>query len=136
MNFISAKTNYGLIAVMELVEGYGKNLVQIKDIVQRRGVPKNYLEQILNRLLKSGIVKSVRGNRGGYELNRNPDTLTLLDVIEALEGEIKLTNNIEMAALKGVFGKVETSVRNTLSITLSELWMQQKALDQQVLYHI
>ena len=136
MGFISAKTNYGLIAVMELVENYGKSLVQIKDIVNRRNVPKNYLEQILNRLLKTGIVKSVRGNRGGYELGRSPDLITVLEVIEALEGEINMAFNIGYAALKTIVLEVESSVKTMLSLSLSELWAQQKVHEQQIVYHI
>ncbi|KMQ52836.1 BadM/Rrf2 family transcriptional regulator [Chitinispirillum alkaliphilum] len=136
MNFISAKTNYGLIAVMELVENYDKSLVQIKDIVSRRNVPKNYLEQILNRLLKSGIVKSVRGNKGGYVLSKSPDSLMLIEVIEVLEGEINLTGNIGYDALKPLVRSIEESMKSVLNISLAELWTKQRKMEQQIVYHI
>ncbi len=135
---VSAKSHYGLLAVFELVANYDKRLVQIKDIVESRHVPKNYLEQILNRLLKFGIVKSVRGNRGGYELGDHPDKITLLSVVEALEGEIHLAGETfnDLQAVNGIFAEMETCIRKSLDIPLSVIWEKQKQLGGAIVYHI
>jgi Rrf2 family transcriptional regulator, cysteine metabolism repressor len=133
---ITTKTIYGLLAIIDLAEHYGKDLVQIKDIVNRRKVPKNYLEQIMNRLTKQGIVKSVRGNKGGYELGPAPGALTLLQVIEALEGGLKLKETAEGSALKELFGDLEETIKQALSIPIAHLVERQQAWDQQISYQI
>jgi Rrf2 family protein len=133
---ISTKTQYGLIALLELTESYGRNLVQIGDIVRRRNVPKNYLEQILNRLQKSGIVRSVRGTKGGYELGAHPDDITLKQVVEALEGALELHNARLCAAFDEVLERIENSVGQLLQISLSALLVRQKMLDQQMFFSI
>jgi len=133
---ITTKTQYGLLALLDLAEHFGKDIVQINDIVARNSVPKNYLEQILNRLTKTGLVKSVRGKNGGYELGKHPDGITLLEVIETIEGAIILKNNRFCKALDEVLEQVEVLVTGELRITLSELLQRQKFLDQQIMYSI
>lgn len=133
---ITTKTQYGLLAMLDMADRYGRELVQIRDIVDRCKVPKNYIEQILNRLGKAGLVKSVRGNRGGYELSTHPDSIQVITIIEALEGEIKLLSTPVCQALDEVLLKVSEAVKSLLAISLSELAQRQKALDQQIVFHI
>ncbi len=133
---ISTKTQYGLLALLELSESYGKNLVQLSDIVRRRSVPRNYLVQILNRLQKRGIVKSSRGQKGGYELGHHPDNISLGHVVESLEGAIKLHNNKICASLDEVLAKIELSVAELLKVSLSQLLERQKALERQITFTI
>ncbi len=133
---LSAKTKYGIVAIVELAENYGKGLVQIRDIVKRRKVPKNYLEQILNRLTKQGIVKSTRGNRGGYELGKDPGVLKLLDIIKLLEGEMNLEENAGLPALQVLFAAVEESINKILDISISEFMELQKKHENDVIYYI
>ncbi len=133
---ISTKTQYGLVALLELTEYYNKSLVQINDIVRRRNVPKNYLEQILNRLHKAGIVKSVRGNKGGYKLGAHPDEISLKNVVASLEGVLELHNNKICPALDEVLEQVEQSVSKILDIPLSMLLERQKTLQQQIMFSI
>ncbi|NLE01908.1 MAG: Rrf2 family transcriptional regulator [Fibrobacter sp.] len=133
---ITTKSQYGLIALLDMAEHYGKNLVQISDVVRRRSIPKNYLEQILNRLQKTGIVKSVRGNKGGYELGAHPDDISLKRIVESLEGEINLRNNRVCAALDEILEKIEHSVSIQLDVPLSQLMERQKVLEQQIIFNI
>jgi len=133
---ISSKSHYGLLALLELTEFFNKELVQISDIVRRRNVPKSYLEQIFNRLTKIGIVKSVRGNKGGYELGRHPDSISLLEIIEALEGKLELCNNSHSAALTEVLKNVENKLTELLRISLSTLLERQRILEQQIMFTI
>lgn len=133
---ISTKTQYGIVALLELAESYGKGLVQINDIVNRRKVPKSYLEQILNRLQKAKLVKSVRGNKGGYQLNSHPDNITLKQIVESLEGALELHNLRVCAALDEVLEKIEQSVVELMKISLSQLLERQKNLEQQIIFSI
>ena len=133
---ISSKTNYGITALIELALNHGKGVMQIKDISQRRNIPKNYLEQIFNRLTRHGIIKSVRGNRGGYMLKKNPASISFLEIIEALEGDIELNKQCDIAAVQELFKKVESSTRKILDVSLAELMLMQQKYDNQILFHI
>ena len=133
---ITTKAQYGIAALLDLAAHYSKDIVQINDIVARNDVPKNYLEQILNRLTKTGLVKSIRGKHGGYELGRHPDQITLLEVIEVIEGKIALRNQRFNRALDEVLEKAEMSVTEELQISLSTLLQRQQFLDQQIMFTI
>ncbi len=80
--------DYGIRAVLDLAEHYGGGLVQNSDIAARQSIPEPYLHQLLLALRKSGLVRSVRGPKGGHALARSPEELTLAEVMEALEGPI------------------------------------------------
>jgi Rrf2 family protein len=84
----SAKTTYGLLALMELadVAGSGERL-QVSEIAARQAIPERYLEQMMTSLRRSGILRSIRGARGGYQLAKAADQILLSEVILCLEGE-------------------------------------------------
>jgi Rrf2 family protein len=62
--------------------------VPAKIITERQGIPARYLERILNKLRKFGLIESVRGVKGGYMLAKKPDEIRVLDIITALEGSL------------------------------------------------
>jgi len=84
----SAKTTYGLQALMELadLESSGERL-QVGEIAARQAIPERYLEQMTPSLRRGGILRSIRGARGGYQLARPAAQILLSDVIACLEGE-------------------------------------------------
>ena len=84
----SAKTTYGLLALMELadVESSGERL-QVGEIAARQAIPERYLEQMMTSLRRGGILRSIRGARGGYQLARPAAQIPLSEVIACLEGE-------------------------------------------------
>lgn len=84
---LSCKSEYALLALLELAAHYddGEPL-QIRQIAAEQNIPDRYLEQLLATLRRSGIVRSQRGARGGYLLSREPWKITLLDVINCIEG--------------------------------------------------
>ncbi len=133
---ISKKTQYGIVAILELAERYGHGLMQIREIVAKRNIPKNYLEQIFNRLGKQGIVKSTRGNHGGYELAVDPGSLTVYRVLESLEGELKLGDEDDLLVIKKLYAKVSDDIRNALQVTIAELAAQQRSLEQKPMFYI
>jgi Rrf2 family protein len=83
---ISTQIRYGVIALCEMAYGTGSEPVQINAICKKEGLPRHYIEQILHRLLKAGIVKSKRGPFGGYYLAAKPQDVRVGDVIRAIEG--------------------------------------------------
>lgn len=69
-------------------EGSGR-LLPASDIARRMDVPPRFLPQIMQDLVRAGLVEAAPGRRGGYRLTRAPDEVTLLEVIEAVEGDIR-----------------------------------------------
>jgi len=134
---ISSKGTYGIAAMLELAANYGSGLLHLKDIAQRRNIPKHYLVQLLNRLLKSGLVRSVRGNKGGYELNNDPAKVSLLQVMEMLEGEIQLEKSYSGSdAVKELFKGTEVEIKKKFDISLAELLLRQQHYDNNAMFHI
>ncbi|MFQ5589794.1 MAG: RrF2 family transcriptional regulator [Phycisphaerae bacterium] len=87
---ITRKTDYALVALADLARR-GPALASARDLASRLQVPLPALTNILNRLTHRGLVCSVRGANGGYRLARHPDQITLGELIEAVEGPVRLT---------------------------------------------
>lgn len=92
---LSTRGKYGVRALFEISRNYGRGPLSIKEIAERQRISLSYLEQILHKLSKAGIIESVRGPHGGYELARKPADITIGDVVRALEGPIALTHCLE-----------------------------------------
>jgi len=135
---ISSKCRYGIAAVLALAEYQGQGLLQIKDIAARKDIPRQYLEQIFNRLVNAGVVKSVRGKKGGYRLAQDPKDLQVLTIVEILEGGIHLTeeNYSSTDAIHNMFHDIEVELRSMLQVNFSELEARQHKLRANVMYHI
>ena len=86
---ITAKLDYTCRILCELAREYSKgNPVRIEQLSKAEGVPANFLAQILGELRNGKLVVSRRGTQGGFLLARPPAEITLLDIIEAVEGEL------------------------------------------------
>lgn len=88
---LTTKSEYALLALIELAERSDGAPVSLKRIARERALPEPFLEQVFTALKGAGIVRAVRGARGGYLLTRSPDELTALDVVEAVEGPVRPT---------------------------------------------
>lgn len=88
---LTAKSEYGLLAVIDLAGSESGSPVSAREISERQGIPAKFLEQLLVSLRKAGLVGAVRGARGGFTLSRPADSITVLDVVEALEGPLITT---------------------------------------------
>lgn len=89
---LSTKGQYGVRAMYEIARGYPDSPVKISEISERQDVSVHYLEQILNRLRRSGLLKSVKGPGGGYLLSRAPDEISISDILLELEGPLAITS--------------------------------------------
>ena len=85
---ISTKGRYALRMLLDLAEHQNCGVVALKDIAERQGISKKYLEQIIPILNKSGILKTVRGSQGGYQLSKKPDQYTVGDILRLTEGSL------------------------------------------------
>src|ERR1700727_2639277 len=84
----STKAEYGVRVMVELARRAGDEPVPLAEIAAHDGLPLAYLEHLVARLRKAGLVDSRRGSRGGYLLTRSPTEITMAEVVEALEGSI------------------------------------------------
>ncbi len=91
---ISTKGRYALRMVVDLAS-QGEVCVSLKDVAQRQGISKKYLEQIVPLLSSNGILRTNRGNKGGYMLATSADELNVGDVLRAAEGTLAPVSCLE-----------------------------------------
>lgn len=119
---LTIKSKHAVTAVLDLTRHYESGLLQLRDISERNNIPAPYLIQILNRLTKLGIVKTQRGNKGGYTLARKPKEITLLETLQAMEGEMMLSSfYMEDPAVGDIFNDAEEALRQKLAISMADL---------------
>lgn len=85
---ISTKGRYGLRIMTDIAVNGNEGCVSLKDIAEREHLSEKYLEQIINQLSKAGLVKSLRGAKGGYHLTREAEKITVEDILKATEGSL------------------------------------------------
>jgi len=101
---------------------WDEKLLSVAQIAENQGVPEKYLVHIMLQLKRASLVESSRGASGGYRLQRSPDNITLLDIIEAIDGPILTPLPVDDKLgipVKNVFKKAAEDIRATLrKITL------------------
>lgn len=128
---ISTKGRYGLRTLMDISIHQSQGPVNLNDIAERQGISAKYLWQIVNLLKTAGFVRGTRGPKGGYILLRDPSEITLLDVIQVLEGPVSLVECVDdpayclrtdQCAAHSVWEEVSRAIRGALrNITLAEI---------------
>jgi Rrf2 family protein len=84
---VTSKSRYAVVALAELARS-GDRPVPIAQVAERRQMPVQFLEQLFSTLRRDGLLTSQRGVRGGYTLARSPESITVLDVVQALDGRL------------------------------------------------
>jgi len=138
MLVFSVKSVYGLKAALTLAENYDQELMTIKEIAEKKHIPRQYLEQIFNQLGKAGIVQSVRGKHGGYRLAAHPGRIMVSEVIELLEGGMELlpATNGAIDVVDDLFQAARQRLLEVFAISLADLVLQQRNLLNSLHYDI
>jgi Rrf2 family cysteine metabolism transcriptional repressor len=89
---ISTKIRYGTRAMLELASHYGEGTIELREIAEKEDISPKYLEQVIVPLRTAGLVKSVRGSKGGYTLAKPPSNISLREIFEVLEGPVNLVD--------------------------------------------
>jgi Rrf2 family protein len=120
----STRSSYGLRAVIDLAENYGKGALSLHDISRKEKISQAYLERLMASLKMAKIIKSTRGVKGGYELTRAPSKISVAEVVAALEGslapftcvdgDVKLMCKDECCRVRKVWVKLKRSMEKTL----------------------
>jgi len=123
MSAISTRGVYGLAAMHVLSHAPRSRAMQIKEIAAMTQVSHAYLEQLLSALRKGGLLSSTRGANGGYKLARSANDITVLEIIETLEGTLcKIEGNVGASVVLEYFWlDIHEKVKKLFSLKLSEL---------------
>jgi Rrf2 family protein len=116
---LSSKGRFSGMALADLAKFDPKEPVSLRDISLRQGISLLYLEQLFLKLKKNKIVNSVRGNKGGYILNKNASEINISEVLSAVEEKIK-TVGCEKHSKKGCNGKSTKGITHNLWEELEE----------------
>ena len=125
---ISRKGKYGLVALMDICLYSRSEAVTLKSVSKRQDISERYLEQIFSILKKGGIINSKKGAQGGYFLARKPKDITVGEILNILEGYLKIVspseekNDIECFMQKKIWNNINRQIETYFnSITLEEL---------------
>ena len=137
MPLISTKGVYGLTAMYELSKHQEDTPMQIKEISANANIPQNYLEQLLSKLRRAGLVTSIRGARGGYTLAKTPEEIKVVDILIALEDDIKIVDTkAENPILNIFFDESKNSMKRIFDISLDKLDEYQEKYNEFLHYSI
>ncbi len=128
---LSLPAELGIRACTLLAERYGERPVRLSDICECRGCKKDTLVKVMKDLARADLVRPVRGNQGGYLLRKEPSEITLLDIIEAIEGPQALNrcqhfpsdcDQSKTCKVQLVWKRIqENYVRELAAVTLADL---------------
>ncbi len=85
---LSTRGRYGLRAICYIAENQDKGYISVSEISEKLNLSENYLEQLVRMLKKDSLIKSSRGPKGGYKINKNLDEITIGQIIRSLEGDM------------------------------------------------
>jgi Rrf2 family protein len=127
---ITSKSPYAVAALAELGRISGSDPVSIGELAKRRDMPVQFLEQLFAVLRRAGMVSSQRGVKGGYRFARDPSSITVLEVVELLDGPLGRDS-------EGVFADASKAARDVLAQTTIAQVIEREAQEAGAsMYHI
>jgi len=137
---LSTKGRYGVRAMVDLAARYGQGPVLVRSIAERQGISSKYLHALLTSLKSAKLVRSVRGNGGGYALAREPADIRLNEILEALEGPFSLVDCVidasvceraEVCAVRDIWAEMNEMMESAMAKrTLKDLLKKQLAKER------
>jgi len=121
---LSKKSDYGLIALKHLAQ-HNDESVSAREIAAQYNIPAELLAKVLQKLVRKGLLVSQQGTNGGYVLAKDPATISIVDVVEALEGPISITpcergddcQQLQMCSVRDPLLKIKAKVVRVLGDT-------------------
>lgn len=107
---ITSKSPYAVLALAELARSAGSEPVPIGELARKRDVPVQFLEQLFAVLRRAGVIGSQRGVKGGYRFARDPSSVTVLEIVELLDGPLGRD-------AEGAFADAASAARKVLAET-------------------
>jgi DNA-binding IscR family transcriptional regulator len=127
---ITTKSPYALKALVELYRQGDRGPVPIAELARRRGIPAQFLEQLFASLRRAGVLRSHRGVKGGYTFARPAPEITVLEVVELLDGPLG-------GDAAGVFAEAARAARDVLAqSTVADVAEDEARAAGAAMYHI
>ena len=133
---LSTKGRYAARAMLDLAQHFGQGPILVKDISRREEISERYLEQILTPLKIAGLVRVIRGARGGFTLARLPSEIRLIEIIQIMEGstapvecvdDAQICSRSDLCITREVWAEMKKAIDTVLeSTTLQDLLERQK----------
>jgi len=145
---LSTRTRYGTRALLELALHWGEGPVLLRDIAKRQEISLSYLEHLMAPLVAGGIIRSIKGPKGGVSLAKTPGEIRLDEVVQLLEGSIApvecindpgICNRSEFCATRDIWSELKDVISGVLeSTTLQDLVERhrKKEKPKQAMYYI
>src|SRR5690242_8775317 len=92
---ISRAGEYGVLGLLHLARRAPGSTVMIEEVAREEDIPKSFLAKIFQQLVRAGLIRSYRGASGGFALVEKPDAITVLEIIEAIEGRLAFQRCIQ-----------------------------------------
>ena len=129
---VTSKSRYAVVALAELARS-GERPVPIAQIAERRGMPVQFLEQLFTTLRRDGLLQSHRGVKGGYTLARPAPQITVLEVVQSLDGKV----GEEGKEAGGIWGEGVDALRDVFSRnTIADIAAREASESGGRMYHI
>lgn len=137
---ITRAGEYGVLGLMNLARQQPGQMAMIDDIARAERIPKSFLAKIFQDLVKAGLIRSIRGAGGGFSLVKDPSQISVLEIIEAIEGKIVFQRCKQLkpdcehgssgCALCGLFEQAQDGLKDVLvRTTLVDLVRQQESIE-------
>jgi Rrf2 family protein len=128
---LSKKADYGLIAVKHLAMHRGQHACSANEIAEEYGISATLMAKVLQKLARQALVAAKHGSSGGYQLARDPDQISALEVITAIDGPVFITSCVtshgacdatEKCSVREPLRRVNESILNVLNtVTISQM---------------
>jgi len=138
---LSTRSRYGTRLMLKLALNYQKGPISLKDIAQQEEMSEKYLSQLVIPLRASGLIYSLRGFQGGYQLSKSPSQISIKDIVQALEGNISpvecvknpsICSKADDCSVRDIWGNLYKKIHETLdSVSLKDL-LESKELKEEL----
>jgi len=138
---LSTRSRYGTRLMLKLALNYQKGPISLKDIAQQEEISEKYLSQLVIPLRASGLIYSLRGFQGGYQLSKSPSQISIKDIVQALEGNISpvecvknpsICSKADDCSVRDIWGNLYKKIHETLdSVSLKDL-LESKELKEKL----
>lgn len=127
---LSKKIDYGLLAINYMASANHEPIANTKQIAEEYNIPVELLAKVLQRLAKKGLITSQNGPKGGYALAKSPTHITVADVVEAIEGPIRIVDcyrvyhcrQIDRCSIRSPIEKIQANIIQLLdSMTMAQM---------------
>jgi len=138
---LSTRSRYGTRLMLKLALNYQKGPISLKDIAQQEEMSEKYLSQLVIPLRASGLIYSLRGFQGGYQLSKSPSQISIKDIVQALEGNISpvecvknpsICSKADDCSVRDIWGNLYKKIHEVLdSVSLKDL-LESKELKEKL----